>query len=631
MSSDTSAVTSTDLRPLPSLPTAPTIGGWLAHYREGGALRDAFTTLAALLATTDGAIWIHRASTAELEPQLARLELMLANNQGDLAKTLTELPLFGVPFVVKDNIDIAGVTTTAACSAFGYNASASATAVQRLLDHGAVWVGKTNLDQFATGLSGTRSPYGRVSSTRCADRISGGSSSGSAVAVSLGLIPFSLGTDTAGSGRVPAAFNNIVGLKPTPGRVSTRGVVPACRSIDCVSIFALTVEDAASVLAIIEGEDEGDPGSAFHPRAGQWAAGLRIGYPDPVHLDPLWTAGWRAALDTFSHMGHHLVPRNTGDLEAVGNSLYGGPWVAERLVTIQALLDRQPEVIEPVVRGIIAGGAAFSAADAHRATYTLQAARATLGRLWKTLDVLLVPTVAEHPTFAQIDADPVGVNARLGRYTNFVNLLGWCAIAIPAGLTADGRPFGITLIAANGQDGALARVASQWQTAMWASGSQQGRSAATLGATTIPAAEPGYRPIREPASEPTMSLAVVGAHLTGMPLNGQLTDAGGRLSQTTTTSPRYRLHALPASVPPKPGLERVNDGGSAIIVEVWDIPLAAIGGLLAKIPPPLGLGNLELADGRWVKGFICEPSGLIGATDISTYGGWRAYIKALSS
>ncbi len=598
-----------------------TIAQWLDHYSQGGDLRTTFAQLLSQLASTADPIWIYRASAADLAAQLEILHERLAAVGGDVTAIRKQLPLFGVPFAVKDNIDIAGIPTTAACASFAYVATESATAAQRLLDCGAVWVGKTNLDQFATGLSGTRSPFGRLPSTLAVDRVSGGSSAGSAIAVSLGVIPFALGTDTAGSGRVPAAFNNVVGLKPTPGRVSTAGVVPACRSIDCVSVFALAVEDAVTVLGAMEGADDKDPYSAFLPGVRQWSKPLRVGIPDPLTLDTLYQEQWQHAVECIKTLGHSVQPRDFSPLHAVGKSLYEGPWVAERLVTLQSLLEHEPEAIESTVRSIIAGGAAFSAADAFTAVYTLKSARSALERLWEHVDLLMVPTAPEHPTFVQIDADPIGVNARLGRYTNFVNLLGWCAIAVPAGLSQAGLPFGITLIAPGGSDLALARFAAGCQFNKLAS------MPSTMGTTAAAAFEDHFQPIIEPASELTIPVAVVGAHLSGMPLNGQLIEARARLAQTTTTAPRYRLYALPGSTPPKPGLERVVKDGCNIIVEVWDTPATSVGQLLARIPPPLGLGNLELSDGTWVKGFICEPAGLIGATDISEYGGWRAWVN----
>jgi allophanate hydrolase len=482
-----------------------------------------------------------------------------------------------------------------------------------------------NLDQFATGLVGARSPYGRPASAFDAQRVSGGSSSGSAVAVARAEVPFSLGTDTAGSGRVPAGFNNLVGLKPTPGRVSTSGVVPACRTLDCVSVFALTVEDAATVLALIEGPDAQDAYSTFAPGPARLPARpLRLGVPQVPELDGEYAAAWPQALARARALGHEIVPIDFAPLHAVADLLYSGPWVAERHAVVQALLESTPEALDPIVRQVIEGALGRTATDTFRAQYMLREAQRDAAALWRGppagqgVDLLMVPTAPGHPGFAALEADPIGVNARLGCYTNFVNLLGWCALALPAGFTAGGLPFGATFIAPGGADAALARFGQAWQAA----------AAMPLGATDARRSA-GAPPIRWPASAPTLPIAVVGAHLSGMPLNGQLTSRGATLREATTTAPSYRLHALPGTLPPKPGLQRVVAGeGAAIAVEVWDVPLAEVGSLLALIPAPLGLGSLTLADGRSVHGFICEGHALAGAVDITPFGGWRAYIAA---
>lgn len=597
-------------------PPLLTIADWLGAYDNGATPRTLLGALAARLA--DGPAWIHRTPAADVDAQAARLEERLAAAGGDLAALRAALPLYGVPFAVKDNIDVAGLPTTAACPAFAHTPSRHATAVQKLVDAGAVVLGKTNLDQFATGLVGTRSPYGRPASTFDAGRVSGGSSSGSAVVVARGELPFSLGTDTAGSGRVPAGFNALVGLKPTPGRVGTTGVVPACRSLDCVSVFALTVADAAAVLAVIEGPDANDAYSRFAPGAAALPARLRIGVPLSPVLDATHADAWPRAVAQAQALGHEIVPLDFAPLHAVAELLYGGPWVAERHAAVQALLERSPEVFDPTVRRVIEQAIGRTATEAFRGQYTLRAAQRDAEALWRQVDVLMVPTAPGHPTFAQIDADPVGANSRLGTYTNFVNLLGWSALALPAGFTAQGLPFGVTFVGPGGADAALARFGSVWQAAL----------ALPLGATDAPFPGAPATPLPWPASEPTMPIAVVGAHLSGMPLNGQLTERGATLREATTTAPRYRLYALPNTVPPKPGLQRVADGGAAIAVEVWDVPLRHVGSFLALIPPPLGLGSLELADGRHVHGFICEGHALDGAADVTAHGGWRAYIAA---
>ena len=560
-------------------------------------------------ATDHAAVWIHLCPHDAWAAQLQALRTRAAECT-DPALRRQRYPLLGVPFAVKDNIDIAGQPTTAACPAFTHTASDNANVVQRLLDAGAVWIGKTNLDQFATGLVGTRSPYGQPASVADPSRISGGSSSGSAVAVARGLAAFSLGTDTAGSGRVPAGLNGLVGLKPTPGRVGNRGVVPACRSLDCVSIFATGVGDAAHVLSVLEGPDPGDPYSHFAPGPTRWPGALRLGVPNrPVfHGDAGYEQAWPRALARARELGHELVDIDFEPLWAVAALLYDGPWVAERHAVVRQLLQTQPGAFDPTVRQVIAKALDFDATAAFEAQYRLRELQQSLGALWQRVDALLVPTTTGHPTFAEVAADPVGANARMGTYTNFVNLLGWSALAVPAGHTDKDLPFGVTFIAPGGCDSALVHAGEAW-----------------LGENTH---EP---PLLRPASTATLDIAVVGAHLSGLPLNGQLVERGAVRVASTTTAPHYRLFALPGTTPPKPGLQRVPDGGAAIAVEVWAMPLSAVGSFLALIPPPLGLGSVELADGRHVHGFICEGHALQGALDVTSFGGWRAYRASLAT
>lgn len=599
-----------------------TLSDWQRAYLAGAQPRALLEARAAQLAAQAAAPdWIHRVSSAQLEQQIQALEARLAAATSR-ATLLNEAPLFGVPFAVKDNIDVEGMPTTAACPAFAYTAGRNAHAVQQLLNAGAVCLGKTNLDQFATGLVGARSPYGRPASCFDATRVSGGSSSGSAVVVARGEVAFSLGTDTAGSGRVPAGFNNLVGLKPTPGRVGTSGVVPACRSLDCVSIFALTLDDAATVLSVMEGPDPADAFSHFEPGPGTWPAKLRVGVPLAPALDEAgYSDAWDESLRLLRALGHEVVPMDFGPLHAVADLLYNGPWVAERHAVVQELLDSQPEALDPTVRQVIESARGQTATDAFRGQYRLREAQRELRSLWRKVDALMVPTAPRHPRFAELDADPLRVNARLGHYTNFVNLLGWCALSLPAGFTAEGLPFGVSFIAPGGADVALARFGLNWQAAADA---PRG-----LGATGQRRMPQSMRHV--PASEPWLPLAVVGAHLTGMPLNSQLLDRGATLIEATHTAARYRLYALPGTVPPKPGLARVaagDAGGAAIAIEVWAVPQRHLGSFLALIPPPLGLGSLELSDGRWVHGFICEGHALQGAADITRYGGWRAFLAA---
>jgi allophanate hydrolase len=537
-------------------------------------------------------------------------------------------PLLGMPFAVKDNIDVAGLPTTAACRTFAQGPAAShAGAVQRLVAAGAIPVGKTNLDQFATGLVGTRSPYGAVPNSIDPSCVSGGSSSGSAYVVATGQVPFALGTDTAGSGRVPAGFNNLVGLKPTPGRVGTSGMLPACRSLDCVSVMALTVDDAAQVLALMEGPDAGDAYSRFQPGPARYGSALRVGIParPAFGAEAGSGAGYREAFaQAAAHLqslGHEVVPLDFSALFATAELLYGGPWVAERHTVVQRLLDRDPEAFDPSVRSILESARNFSATDAFRGQYKLRAAQADTRAVWQQVDLLMVPTTPGHPTLAEVAADPLGVNAQLGTYTNFVNLLGWCALALPFSFTGRGLPFGVTFIAPADHDTALARFGAAWQaTRALPPGALKRPAMATTGTLAHP-----------PASEPTLPLVVVGAHLSGLPLNGQLTERGAHLRTATTTAPQYRLYALPGTTPPKPGLRRVTEGGAAIAVEVWDVPLAAVGSFLALVPAPLGLGSVTLADGSSVHGFICEGFALEGATDITGFGGWRLYLASLAA
>jgi len=599
---------------LPERSLPVTVAQWRALAAQGSAWL--LPRLQALRERSEGSsppgLWLHLCPAADWQAQLQQLrERLAAGSPGDLS---ARYPLLGVPFAVKDNIDIAGQPTSAACPAFTRVATESATVVQKLLDAGALWVGKTNLDQFATGLVGTRNPYPRLASAYDPGRISGGSSSGSAVAVALGLAAFSLGTDTAGSGRVPALFNGLVGCKPTPGRIGTTGVVPACRSIDCVSVFAHTVADAAHVLAVAEGPDARDPFSHFAPGPGRWPQRLRVGVPGGPDVDSAlgYDTAWATAVQRLRDLGHEVAEVDFAPLFDVAALLYDGPWVAERHSVVRELLARQPEAIDPVVRGVINRAADISATAAFEGLYKLQAAKATLAALWQRVDMLMVPTAPTHPTFADVAAAPVAVNSRLGTYTNFVNLLGWCALALPAGRTATGLPFGVTFIGPGGHDAALAHAMLGWP---------------GLAPTPADAAAP---PPREPASEAVLPLAVVGAHLSGLPLNGQLRERGAVLLETTTTAPAYRLFALPGTTPPKPGLVRCGEGGHTIALEVWALPQHAVGSLLALVPSPLGLGSVQLADGRHVHGFLCEAHATAGARDISAFGGWRAYLASLT-
>lgn len=528
-------------------------------------------------------------------------------------------PLYGIPFAIKDNIDLAGTPTTAACPDFAYTPKQSAHAVQLLIEAGAIPIGKTNLDQFATGLVGTRSPYGACENAFNREYISGGSSSGSAVAVAVGQVSFALGTDTAGSGRVPAAFNNLVGLKPTRGLVSTHGVVPACRSLDCVSVFALTAADTACVLDVLAHYDADEPFARRKPACVESrlpTQGMRCGIPRADQLqffgDAEYARLFAASVERMRELGADIREIDFSPFLDAARLLYEGPWVAERYLAVRELIERKPETLFPVTRDIIAGGSKPSALEAFSASYRLAELKRASEAVWNSIDLLLTPTAGTIYRIDAVNADPVQLNSNLGYYTNFMNLLDLCAVAVPAGFRSDGLPFGITLAASAFQDRALLEIASLWQRTQ----------PYTLGATgtTLPVHECTQRP-----NDAYVQVAVCGAHMTGLPLNHQLTERGGRLLARTRTAPCYRLYALPGGPPQRPGLIRAARG-ARIEVEVWDVPLKTFGSFVAAIPAPLGIGKLELEDGRWVSGFLCEEHATHAAADITGLGGWRAYL-----
>ncbi len=530
--------------------------------------------------------------------------------------------LAGLRFAIKDNIDAAGLNTTAGCAAYAYVAQDDAAVVRKLLGAGAQLVGKTNLDQFACGLNGTRSPYGVVPNSFDARYVCGGSSSGSAYAVATGQVDFALGTDTAGSGRVPAGLNNIVGLKPSRGLISTRGVVPAARSVDCVSIFARTVATAAQVLAQAMGYDPADPYSRKLPMASRpFPASLRVGIPDVLefHGDQLSDKAFAQAVEQIGAHGGKAVRVSFRSLAQAAALLYDSALVAERYHAIREFFDADPQQVMEPVRAIIAQGRDYTAADVFEAQTQLQALRQQVAAMWNDIDVLMVPTAPTHCTIAQMQADPIALNRKLGAYTNFVNLLDYAALSVPSSIRPDGLPFGITLIGPCGSDWQLAELGQRYHLA----------SGMTQGATGLPL--PSAQTIPGLTASGTVKLAVVGAHLSGMPLNGQLTERGATLVCASQTAAHYRLYALPGTVPPKPGMLRVAEQrGARIDVEVWQMPTEHYGSFVALIPSPLCIGTLELADGSAVQGFLCEAQATTGAQDISQFGGWRAYIAWLS-
>lgn len=540
------------------------------------------------------AVWISRFDAAALRAAAAAVDARVAGGEA--------LPLAGVPFAVKDNIDVAGLDTTAACPAFAYTPSRPATVVERLIAAGAIPVGKTNLDQFATGLNGTRSPYGIPRNAYNREWVSGGSSSGSAVAVAAGLVAFALGTDTAGSGRVPAAFNHLIGFKPTRGRWSSRGLVPACRTLDCITVFAGTAEDAGLVDDIVAGFDREDSFSRSFddvPRARR-----RIGVPR-VDQRP-WFGDIESGFlydAALAGLDAELVEIDMAPLNEAARLLYNGPWIAERTAALRDLLRDDPEAIHPVVRTIVEEGQAYSAVDAFAASYRLADLARAAEEMWAMVDLLALPTAPTSYRVAEMLAAPIALNASLGAYTNFVNLLDMAAIAVPTGQYQSGVGFGITLMGPAGSDHSLIDVA-----------------------TTLFPAPAFLPPLDLEGRMETVKLAVVGAHLKDMPLHWQLTSRDARFVGEARTAPAYRLYAMADSVPPKPALVHSGDG-APIALEIYELDMAAFGSFVAEVPPPLAIGTVTLEDGSLVKGFVAEPRAIVDAEDITSLGGWRRYLQ----
>ncbi len=595
------------------LDLSETVASIVAAHRAGTATPEQTVarSYARIQAHGDGAVFISLRAEADA---LAEARALAAAGGADR-------PLYGVPVAVKDNIDVAGLPTTAACPPFGYQPAHDATAVARLCAAGAIIIGKTNLDQFATGLVGVRSPYGVPRNTFNPELIPGGSSSGSAVAVAAGLVPLALGTDTAGSGRVPAGFNNIVGLKPSLGLVSTYGVVPACRTLDCVSVFALTVEDAWTALAAMAGPDRADPYSRHRPLAalGGMPPQVKLGVPRPGQRlffgDRQYEAGYDDALARLARLGCEIVEIDIEPFYETARLLYEGPWVAERTITARSLLASDPDAIHPVTREIILSGLRPTAIDAFAAFYELEELRRIADLTFRDIDALALPTAPTIYTIKQVLADPIQLNSRLGTYTNFVNLLDLCGLALPAAMTDAGVPFGITLLAPAGADARLAEIGRVFHA----------NTGLPLG--SLREQQPAFAPASKLPANGEAAVAVVGAHLSGLPLNGELRALGGRWLETAKTAPDYRLFALSDTAPAKPGLLRVDSGkGVSIEVEVWALPLEAFGRFTDAVPAPLSIGTIKLSDGRSVKGFLVEAAGTAGARDISSFGGWRAYL-----
>jgi len=584
-------------------------------YAGGAATPVAITreVISRIALRGDDGVWISRVPDQLLLEEAAALERRAA------AAGTADLPLYGLPFAVKDNIDVAGLPTTAACPEFAYIPEVSAPVVDRLRRAGALCVGKTNLDQFATGLVGVRSPYGVPRNPFDPAYIPGGSSSGSAVAVAAGLASFALGTDTAGSGRVPAAFNNIVGLKPSRGLLSMRGVVPACHSLDCVSILALTVADAAVVFDCAHWFDAEDPYARPAPAGfgayGALPARFAVGVPrsDQREFFGNSEAGrlFEGAIARFAALGGEVVEVDFAPFTEVAALVYGGPWLAERRAAVEAATAGRREILHAVTRQVIAGGDGMSAAAVFRGQERLALLKRQIEPLWRRIDFLLVPTTGTIYRVAEINADPLALNSTLGHYTNFANLLDLSAIAVPNGFQANGLPAGVSLLAPAFHEPMLAAVAAAFQ--------QQG--GLPLGATG--AALPPVDETPQAVRYPYLPVAVIGAHLSGQPLNGELLALDARLRRVVRTVPGYRLYVLADGR--RPGLVRDPAAGTTIEAEIWDVPVAAAGAFLASIEPPLGLGTIALEDGGTVTGFLCEAYAVEGTREISEFGGWRAW------
>ncbi len=575
---------------------------YAAGLRPGELVAELWDKIAAW---NDPALFIHLPELEELVALAAEVERMPA-----------DLPLWGIPFVVKDNIDVAGWPTTAACPAFSYVPAADAEVVRRLRAAGAIPLGKANLDQFATGLVGTRSPYGVPRNAIDAEYLPGGSSSGSASSVAAGLCCFSLGTDTAGSGRVPAAFQGLVGWKPTKGLLSTRGVVPACRSLDCVSVFTNTAEDAAAVAAVVAGFDEADAFSREIGPAGQVGSSFRFGVPRQLDFagDPDTPGLFAAAVERMKAIGGVPVEINLKPFVEAAKLLYEGPWVAERWAAVGGFVEEHPGEVFPVTRKILEASKGWDAAATFRAQYRLQELAREAGKVWGEIGVMLLPTTPRLYTVAEVLEEPYVTNATLGRYTNFMNLLDLAAVAVPVGEARGGRArWGVTLAAPAGWDGVLLELAGRF-----------GGEEADRTMRPVPLASGG----RRPPLQVGIPVVVCGAHLEGLPLHWQLADRGAVLRSRMRTAPVYRMFAIPAagSLPPRPALIRDEAGGAAIEVEVWELSPAAFGDFVSKIPGPLGIGKVLLENGEELPGFIAEPRAADGAEEITAFGGWKAWL-----
>ncbi len=553
----------------------------------------------------DNPIWIYQLSKQEIQPYL----------DAPKDRSPDELPLYGIPFAIKDNIDLAGIPTTAACKAYEYVPTESAFVVQQLIDAGAIPIGKTNLDQFATGLVGTRSPYGAVANAFNSDYVSGGSSSGSSVAVALGLVSFSLGTDTAGSGRVPAAFNNLIGLKPSRGLWSNRGVIPACLTLDCVTVFAFNPDDAEAVHTVAATFDREDAYSRHVQNKTPIKKQFRFGVPKKENLKFFGNGDTEAlfynSLERLKDIGGEAIEIDMQPFLDAAKLLYEGPWVAERYAAIEEFMQTHVDELYPTTRAIIEPAINATAVSAFKSQYKLQAYKRICDEILESVDLVVTPTAGTIYTIAEVNENPIQLNSNLGYYTNFMNLLDYSAIAVPAGMQSNGLPAGVTFFAPAFCDLALLGYAKCYCQNLDIS----------MGNTGF-----DWQPSAEVKANPDMvNIVVCGAHLSDLPLNYQLTERNAQLISQTSTAPKYRLYALPDGK--RPGMLRDEQHGAAIEVEVWQIPMEHYGSFVNGIPAPLGIGTVELSDGTMAQGFVCEHYAIQGAKEITELGGWRRYIS----
>jgi allophanate hydrolase len=580
-------------------------------------------------------VFIHLADSETLFREAERLQALMASHPDPWS----HWPLLGMPFAVKDNLDVAGMPTSAACPALAKKAQQSAVTVQRILNAGGLCLGKTNMDQLATGLVGVRSPYGICHNAFNADYIAGGSSSGSGLAVSLGFCAFALGTDTAGSGRVPAAYGNTVGLKPTRGLLSARGLLPACPSLDCVSIFTLLADDASEVLAVTSAFDSEDPWSRPKPQATEnnvtkatsnaakpWQ-GLRLGIPHPGQLDfsddKDYAKCYDAAVELAQSLGARCLGYDLGPLLEAAQLLYQGPWIAERYASIAENIAPDSADLLPVLREILSSGSQRNAIEVFRAQQRLQVLRRASEKIFSACDILLLPTVPTLFTLAQIAAEPIKRNSELGRFTNFVNLLDLAAIAVPAAFTAKDLPFGVTLIAPAFQDDALLQLASAWQRA---TGLGLGAGQWQIPEPLLPAAHlKTYNPNVTVSS--MVPLLVFGLHLQGQPLAPEMENLEAIWVGETRTAPGYAMHLIVKGDRRLPGVLRAHGAAGNLLGEIWNVPSPALGSFIQGIKAPLSLGWIELADGGSILGFLTEADAIKESLDITALGGWKAYLQ----